>query len=227
MASLYIVATPIGNLEDISFRAVKFLKEEVSIIFAEDTRVTRRLLDRYDISTPVESLNARTEKDKTPQVIFKLKNDSDVAFVTDAGTPGISDPGRYLVDVVRNELPDINVISIPGPSALTSAISISGLRLDEFVFYGFLPHKKGRQTKLKEIVESEKSCVLYESPHRVMKLLEYFKDNLKNERTIFIARELTKIHEESVRGSTEDVLDYYSENPDKVKGEFVVIVSKD
>lgn len=223
MASLYIVATPIGNLGDVTLRALDVLRG-VDVIFSEDTRVTRRLLDRYEIKVPLQSLNARTEMAKSGAVIKLLSEGKNVALVTDAGTPGISDPGRFLVNAVRTDLPGVAVMPLPGPSALTAAVSASGLACDEFVFYGFLPHKKGRLTKLKEIIDSKRTSALYESPHRIMKLLDFLAKNAA-ERQIFVAREITKIHEESLRGTAIEMFEYYKSNPDKVRGEFVVIVS--
>ena len=156
----YVVSTPIGNLEDVTLRALRILKE-VDVIFCEDTRVTRRLLDKYEIRTRMESLNAQTERGKVYKVITFLQEGKNVALVTDAGTPGISDPGSFVVSKVRETVPEVRIETIPGPSALTAALSIAGVPTNEFTFLGFLPHKKGRQTLFKEIAGSERTMVFY------------------------------------------------------------------
>jgi 16S rRNA (cytidine1402-2'-O)-methyltransferase len=220
---LYIVATPIGNLEDITFRAIRILKE-VDIIFCEDTRTTRVLLNRYEINKPTESFHAHSALTKTERIVELLREGKKIALVTDAGTPGISDPGAILVSRVREALMDsVLVIPIPGPAAFVTALSGAGVPIDEFTFYGFLPHKKGRKTLFDEIKASERTSVFYESPHRFMKALESLKGSNKK---ITVAKELTKIHEEFFSGSPEDVFLYFEKNADKVRGEFVIIVSK-
>lgn len=225
MSKLYIVGTPIGNLEDITLRAIRVLNE-ASVIFCEDTRVTKKLLSRHEIKTPVRRLDANIEKTRAKEVVDRLAEGENVAFVTDAGTPGISDPGNRLVESVRQTLGDnIKIESIPGPSALTSALSISGMLADQFTFLGFLPHKKGRETIFKEITDSYRTVVFYESPHRIMKTLLRMTEILEDTRKVVVARELTKIYEESVSGSPQAVLEYFQENDDKVRGEFVVMVS--
>lgn len=218
MGTLSIVATPIGNLEDITLRALRILKE-VDAIYCEDTRVTAKLLARYEISKPLFRLDAVTEKKKTPEVIARLEKGEHLALVSDAGTPGgLSDPGSYLVAQVRKEVPEIRIEAIPGASPLTAAISIGGVLANEFLFRGFLPHKKGRQTALKEVLASERPVVLFESPHRILKLLGELKDA-----HVVVARELTKIHEEVVAGTGAEVAASL-EKRGAVKGEFVVIV---
>jgi 16S rRNA (cytidine1402-2'-O)-methyltransferase len=221
MGKLSIVATPIGNLEDITLRALRTLKE-CDVIYAEDTRVISKLLARYEIKKPLQRLDAATETKKAEGVIARLEAGEHIVFVSDAGTPGISDPGARLVALVRAELPDATIEAIPGPSALTAALSIAGMDSGAFTFLGFLPHKKGRQTALKRIAASDIPVVLYESPHRVLKLLDEL-EALSMSR-IVIARELTKMHEEIVRGTVGDVQKHFAAHPDAVRGEFVVIV---
>ena len=224
MAKLYIVATPIGNLEDMTFRAVRILKE-VEIILCEDTRVTRKLLDNYDITTSTLSYHAQSGIAKVEKIFELLKSGKDIALVSDAGTPTISDPGVLLVQQVRDEFKkEVDIIPIPGPSALTSALSASGISSAQFIFYGFLPHKKGRETIFKEITVSKRTSVFYESPHRIEKALVSLVEHIGSTRKIVIARELTKIYEEIVTGTAIEVQEYFKNNPDKVRGEFVVIV---
>lgn len=222
MGTLSIVATPIGNLEDITLRALRTLKE-CDVIYAEDTRVIAKLLARYELKKPLQRLDAATELKKADEIIGRLEAGEHVAFVSDAGTPGISDPGARLVAQIRKQLPSASIETIPGPSALTAALSIAGLDATAFTFLGFLPHKKGRQTLLKKIASSEIPVVLYESPHRVVKLLKEL-GALPVSR-VTIARELTKIHEEVVSGNTEEVAAHFAAHPDTVRGEFVVIVT--
>jgi len=221
MATLYVVATPIGNLEDITLRALRVLAE-VDVIFCEDTRTTRVLLERYEIKTKTESFHAQSPLSKIDHIIELLEDDKNLALVSDAGTPGISDPGMLLVSEIRKRLPEASVITIPGASALTSAISIAGKPLHEFVFLGFLPHKKGRQTLFKEILESDRPYIFYESPHRIEKTLESLSGSLK---TVTILRELTKIYESYVSGTAEQILQSFKDNPETLRGEFVVIVN--
>ena len=224
--SLYIVATPIGNLEDITFRAVRALKE-VDLIFCEDTRTTKKLLDHYKVVAETRSFYKSGKRgDRKPEpnfdyVLDELKNGKNIAFVTDAGTPGISDPGNRLVSkIVEN---GIAVISIPGASALTTLASISGIDLTKFVFLGFPPHKKGRETFFKEIAVLKYPVIYYESPHRLVKNLELL-SNLAPKKNIILGRELTKMFEEVVRGTAGEVLDYFKDNKEKVRGEFAIIV---
>lgn len=221
MATLYIVATPIGNLEDITLRAVRVLKE-VSLVFCEDTRTSRVLLSKYGIETPTESFHAQSPLSKIDRIVSLLEEGKDLALVSDAGTPGISDPGMLLVAEVRSRLPEASVVAVPGPSALTAAISVAGKPLHEFVFLGFLPHKKGRQTIFEEIKSSERPYVFYESPHRIEKALESLKGSGK---TVTILRELTKMYESYLSGSAEDILLSFRNNPGTLRGEFVVIVT--
>ena len=221
MGTLSIVATPIGNLEDITLRALRTLKE-CDVIYAEDTRVISKLLARYEIQKPLQRLDAAMEMKRADQIIERLLAGEKIVFVSDAGTPGISDPGARLVAHVRTEAPDAKIEAIPGASALTAALSIAGIDTTSFTFIGFLPHKKGRQTALGKIKESELPVVLYESPHRIEKLLEEL-EALQVSRVI-VARELTKIHEELISGTSAEVQAHFTAHPDAVRGEFVVIV---
>jgi len=219
--TLSIVATPIGNLEDITLRALRTLKE-CDVIYAEDTRVIAKLLARYEIKKPLQRLDAATEVKKSGEIIARLEAGEHVAFVSDAGTPGISDPGARLVAQVRIGLPYVSIEAIPGPSALTAALSVAGVDSTEFTFLGFLPHKKGRQTALKKLAGHDTVVVLYESPHRILKLLKEL-EVLEISR-ITIARELTKIHEEVISGTPAELLSHFAFHPFTVRGEFVVIV---
>lgn len=221
MGKLSIVATPIGNLEDVTLRALRILKE-CDVIYAEDTRVTSKLLARYDIKKPLQRLDAETEMKRADEIINRLETGERLVLVSDAGTPGISDPGTRLVAQVRTRLPQAVIEAIPGPSALTAALSIAGLDTAEFTFVGFLPHKKGRQTALGKIAASEIPVVLYESPHRILKLLQEL--NALDISQVTVARELTKIHEEVASGTPSQVLARFTSHPDTVRGEFVVIV---
>ncbi len=221
--TLSIVATPIGNLDDITLRALTTLSA-ADIIFCEDTRVTKRLLERHSIDAQLESLNARTEHDKTPRVLELLDAGQHVAYVSDAGTPGISDPGTFLVNHARAA--GHTVEAIAGPSALTAALSIAGVPSSEFLFLGFLPHKKGRQTLLKEIAATSRPVVLYESTHRITKLMAEITEHGGDEKRVCIARELTKMHEELLCGTAAELAAQLEVDPVKQKGEFVVIVSE-
>ncbi len=220
---LLIVATPIGNLEDITLRAIRVLGE-VDMIFCEDTREGKKLLSHFNISKPLDSFHAQSLGSKTEKIIGLLSEGKNLALISDAGTPGISDPGVVLVKKVREELPDVQIITIPGPSALTAALSISGIPTDEFIFYGFLPHKKGRETIFKEIADSKRTSVFYESPHRIMKTLEALATRLADSRIIAVCRELTKIYEDVFYGTAGEARRYFAENPEKIRGEFVVII---
>jgi 16S rRNA (cytidine1402-2'-O)-methyltransferase len=223
MATLSMVATPIGNLEDITLRALRILKE-ADIIAAEDTRVTHKLLAHFEISKPLTSFHGNSGAKGFEKIIELLEAGKNVALVSDAGTPGISDPGLELVSTVRERLPETKIEAIPGPSALAAALSIAGLRAPSFTFYGFLPLKKGRETIFKEIAASERASVMYESPHRIIKTLEALVSFLAPERRVGVFRELTKIYEEAVVDSPKEVLQYFYEHQDKQRGEFVVII---
>lgn len=229
IGTLYIVATPIGNLGDITYRAVETLKK-ADLVVCEDTRVTKKLLDKYGINTSINSSilsfygrgsGGRKPMPRTEQVIVELKSGKNAAFVTDAGTPGISDPGNQLVSAALQN--GICVIPIPGVSSLTALASVAGIDLGRFVFFGFPPHKKGRETFFKEVAAFVFPVVYFESPHRLVKNLELLKA-LAPEKNIILGRELTKMFEEIVRGNVSEVLEYFQKNPKKVKGEIAVIV---
>ncbi|HEY4502289.1 MAG TPA: 16S rRNA (cytidine(1402)-2'-O)-methyltransferase [Candidatus Paceibacterota bacterium] len=224
MAKFYVVGTPIGNLKDITLRALEVLKS-VDLILCEDTRVTKKLLGAYDIATSTMSYHSHSGLTKVDKIIELLNNEKDIALVSDAGTPAISDPGASLVARLRAELPALDIVSIPGPSALTAAFSIAGMQVSDFLFLGFLPHKKGREKLFTEITESKRVVVFYESPHRIMKTLGVLCEKLGSSRSVIIAREITKMHEEVILGNCETVLSYFQTNPDKIRGEFVVLVS--
>ncbi len=224
MSNFYIIATPIGNLEDISFRAVRILGE-VDLILCEDTRTTKVLLNKYGISKPTMSYHAQSKLAKTDKIFELLEEGKNLALVSDAGTPGISDPGAMLVAKIKENFGDsVKVIPIPGASAVIAALSASGLPTHEFTFLGFLPHKKGRETLFKEIAESTRTMVFYESPHRILKTLESL-DKFCPTKKVCIARELTKIYEEFKTDTPKKVLEYLTLNKEKQRGEFTVIVS--
>ncbi len=221
MACFYVISTPIGNLEDVTLRAIRILKE-VDIVLCEDTRVTKRLFEKHGINTPMMSYHSQSGEAKVEAIFEEIEKGKNIALVTDAGTPGISDPGSVLISEIRAKYPELRVYSIPGASALTAALSISGVPTHEFTFLGFLPHKKGRETLFREIAESERTMVFYESTHRIMKTLESLK---KIDKKITIVREITKIYEEVLQGSAQEIFNTMSSTPEKQKGEFVVIVS--
>jgi 16S rRNA (cytidine1402-2'-O)-methyltransferase len=219
--NLYIVATPIGNLRDISLRALDILKD-VDLVLCEDTRVSKVLLDKYHLKTPTMSYFQHSKVSKVKKIIDLLKIGKDIALISDAGTPGISDPGNKLISQVVKELGDeVKIMPIPGSSAVISALSISGLPTDKYVFYGFLPHKKGKETILKEIIANKFTSVFYESTHRIIKTLTKLQELGLNKKVI-VCRELTKKFETVYRGDINQVLDNL--NNDTTKGEFVVVV---
>jgi 16S rRNA (cytidine1402-2'-O)-methyltransferase len=223
--TLSVVATPIGNLADITLRALEALKQ-ADAIACEDTRVTSKLLSRYGIEKPLLVYHARSGKLAATRILSQLGEGKRIALVTDAGTPGISDPGTALVAEVRARLGDeVRIEALPGPSAVTAALSIVGLPTDEFTFLGFLPHKKGRQTLFAEIAAMKRTSVFYESPHRLMKALEALRAVLAPERKVAVLRELTKIYESCVIGSAEEVTAHFAAHPGEVRGEFVLIVA--
>ncbi len=225
MKNFYIIATPIGNLEDITLRALRTLKE-VNFVLCEDTRVTRKLLDKYEIKTPTISYHSFSGKIKTDKILELLEEGKDIALVSDAGTPTISDPGFQLVSAIREKFrEEIKISPISGPSALISALCASGLPADNFTFFGFIPHKKGKQTMLKEILESKRTSVFYESPHRIIKTLKMMQElGFAENQKIVIARELTKMFEQILSNNISGIIEYFEQNPDKIKGEFVVVV---
>jgi len=224
MGKLSIVATPIGNLGDITIRALETLRN-ADVIACEDTRVTAKLLSRYEIKKPLVIFHARNARASGARILELLSDEKNVSLVTDAGTPCVSDPGGELVALVRNKLPDVKIEGVPGASALITAISIAGVPVSEFTFLGFLPHKKGRQTLFKEIADATRAYIFYESPHRIEKALSSLVEVLEPERNVVVARELTKIYESNIFGSAKEVADYFINNHDEVRGEFVVIVA--
>jgi 16S rRNA (cytidine1402-2'-O)-methyltransferase len=224
MKEFYIVATPIGNLEDITYRAIRILSE-VDIILCEDTRMTYRLLQHYNIKTKTESYNAHSTQGKEDAIISRVMSGTRFALVSDAGTPTISDPGVKIVQRLYNDIVDIHIIPIPGPSALVTALSATGFTGNQFTFYGFLPHKKGRESMFTEMMTSPRVAIFYESPHRIMKTLDSL-TKIAGTKRIAIARELTKIHEQIIIDSSENIYNYFIDNPDKVRGEFVVLIGK-
>ncbi|MEO1515647.1 MAG: 16S rRNA (cytidine(1402)-2'-O)-methyltransferase [Bacteroidota bacterium] len=217
---LYLVPTPIGNLEDISLRALRILKE-VDLILAEDTRTTRKLLQHYDIHTPLRSFHAHNEHQVTEQFADLIASGQQLALVSDAGTPGISDPGFLLVRACRER--ELDISCLPGATAFVPALVASGLPSDKFYFEGFLPHKKGRQTRLQFLAELPCTFILYESPHRIVKCLRQLMEHCGEERRACLARELSKIHEELRAASLADLVQHY-ESVGKVKGEIVLVV---
>jgi 16S rRNA (cytidine1402-2'-O)-methyltransferase len=223
--TLYIIPTPIGNLEDMSFRAIRVLKE-VDLVLCEDTSVTHRLFKEYGIETKTSVFYAQTGIKNIERALLQLEEGKKIALVSDAGTPTISDPGVLLVDRVRNELPEVQIIALPGASALITALSASGISSSTFTFYGFMPHKKGRETLFKTIALSEHTSVFYESVHRIEKTLESLVVALEESRKVVIARELTKLHEEVIRGTAKEAVEHFKKNPDHLRGEFVVIVER-
>ncbi len=218
---LYVVATPIGNKDDITIRAVSIL-EKVDIIAAEDTRVISKLLTILNIPKKhIVSINEFATKDNIDYILDFIKNGKDVAYVSDAGTPGVSDPGAVLVSSCRND--GIDIVPIPGVSALATAISVSGIRETPFIFYGFLPHKNGRKKILNNLLSYNYNIVLYESVHRFFKLLDDIYEINENQE-IFVGRELTKVYEDIVFDNIKNIKDYYQKNTSKLKGEFVIII---
>ena len=216
---LYITATPIGNLDDLTLRAKKIL-ESVDLIACEDTRHSKILLDHYKIKKPLLSFHSYSGKTKVDKIIQHLKNGDEVALISDAGTPGISDPGYVLIKAALEN--GIEVIPIPGCSAVITALCASGLPTDKFLYLGFLPVKKGRQTLFKKIAESKYTVVFYESPHRLTKTLTQLKEYLKPDSKIVVAKELTKIYETFIRGTLSNI---YKKLPSgKPKGEYVVMI---
>ncbi len=232
MTTFSVIGTPIGNLGDITLRALETLKS-ADLILCEDTRMTKKLLDHYSISKPTLSYHAQSAISRTEGIVAYIKGGKNLALVSDAGTPGISDPGSHLVQIIRTEFAEqirsgeLKIEAIPGPSALASALSIAGVPCADFTFLGFLPHKKGRETLFKEIAAAERTMIFYESPHRIMKTLESLEVHVgATGKIVTICRELTKIFEEVVQGTAVEVKAYFEKNQDKVRGEFVMIVSE-
>ncbi len=218
---LSVVATPIGNLEDVTFRAVRTLKE-VDYVLSEDTRVTKRLLERYDIDAKLRRYDAHASVETHAAIVADLVSGSNVALVSDAGTPGISDPGVLLIQAARAA--GVRIEAIPGPSAVTALISIAGVPGNQFTFAGFVPHKKGRQTFFRDLAQHGHPVVFFEATHRILKTLTMLAE-LYPQETVYVGRELTKIHEEVLVGQPAEVLETLLATPVKQKGEFVVILA--
>ena len=219
MSKLYIVPTPIGNLEDMTFRAIKVL-QEVDVILAEDTRTSGKLLKHFEITTPMQSHHMHNEHKTVDTIVKRLQNGETFALISDAGTPAISDPGFLLTRAcIQNA---IEIECLPGATAFVPALVNSGLPNDKFVFEGFLPVKKGRQTRLQLLAEETRTMIFYESPHKLLKTLANFAEYFGEDRQLSVSRELTKLFEETKRGSVKEVLAYYTEKP--AKGEIVIVV---
>jgi 16S rRNA (cytidine1402-2'-O)-methyltransferase len=219
MGKLYIVPTPIGNLKDITFRAVEVLKA-VDLILAEDTRTSGKLLKHFEINSPLQSHHMHNEHKTVEGLINKLKGEMAMALISDAGTPTISDPGFFLIRACIEN--DIEVDCLPGATAFVPALVNCGLPNDKFVFEGFLPVKKGRQTRLQILAEEYRTMIFYESPHKLIKTLAHFCEYFGEERPLSVSRELTKLYEETIRGTAKEILEHYTKKPPK--GEIVIIV---
>jgi len=220
MAKLYLVPTPVGNLEDMTLRAIRVLKE-VDYILAEDTRNSGKLLKHFDIKTPMHSHHMHNEHKTVETIVRRIQNGETFALISDAGTPAISDPGFLLVRACVEA--GVEVDCLPGATAFVPALVNSGFPNDKFVFEGFLPVKKGRQTRLKILAEETRTIIFYESPHKLLKSLAQFSEYFGEERPISVSREISKLHEETIRGTVKDVLTHYTQKPPK--GEIVVVVS--
>ena len=218
---LYIVATPIGNLDDVSKRALETLRS-VDFILCEDTRVTKKLLNHFKIESKMISYHEHSKLTKMDYIAELLGNKKTLALVSDAGTPGISDPGNRLIEYLLSLMPDLEISPIPGPNAAVSALSISGFPTDEFLFLGFPPHKKGRETFFKDFATEKRTVVFYESPHRILKALEQLEKFLSPDRRLVICRELTKMFETIYRGNVGDIRSRLAES--EICGEFVVVI---
>ena len=219
MSKLYLVPTPIGNLEDITFRAIKILKE-VDLILAEDTRTSGKLLKHFEISTHMQSHHMHNEHRMVERIVQRIQGGETIALISDAGTPAISDPGFLLTRACIEN--GIEVDCLPGATAFVPALVNSGLPTDKFVFEGFLPVKKGRQTRLTLLAEETRTIIFYESPHKLVKTLGHFAEYFGSDRQVSVSRELTKMFEETIRGSATEVLAYYTNKPPK--GEIVIVV---
>lgn len=224
MSKFYVVATPIGNMGDITIRAIEVLKS-VDLILCEDTRETKKILNKYGINKETLSYHAHSKLSKTDKIFTLLGEGKNLALVSDAGTPGISDPGAMLISKIKENFKDsVGIVPIPGATAIITALSASGFPIHEFTFLGFLPHKKGRETLFKEIAASKRTIVFYESPHRILKTLESLAKFCPDKK-VCLARELTKIYEEFKTGSPVELLEYLKQNQIKQKGEFTVLVA--
>lgn len=219
MSKLYVIPTPIGNLDDITLRAIRYLKE-VSLVLAEDTRTSKRLFSHFDIETPITSFHMHNEHRLLNKFINIIKSGQKIALISDAGTPGISDPGFLLVRKCIDK--EIDVECLPGPTAFVPALINSGIPSDKFVFEGFLPLKKGRKSRLEFLSNEKRTIIFYESPHRIVKTLSQICQNFGESRKLSISREISKIYEENIRGTAKELLTYFENK--KPKGEIVIIV---
>jgi 16S rRNA (cytidine1402-2'-O)-methyltransferase len=220
MSKLYIVPTPIGNLEDITLRAIRILKE-ANLVLAEDTRTTRKLFSHYGISTRLQSYHIFNEHQKTEEMVNRIAAGETTALVSDAGTPSISDPGFMLVRAcIERHVP---VECLPGPTALIPALVSSGFPSDKFCFEGFLPHKKGRKTRLTELAQESRTIIIYESPHRILRTLKELQQAMGNERRCAVSRELSKLHEETLRGTFGELVEHFEKHAPR--GEIVVVIA--
>ncbi|HLV91725.1 MAG TPA: 16S rRNA (cytidine(1402)-2'-O)-methyltransferase [Aequorivita sp.] len=220
MGKLYLVPTPIGNLKDMTFRAIEVLKE-VNLILAEDTRTSGKLLKHYEISTQMHSHHMHNEHKTVDGIVKRIQNGENIALISDAGTPAISDPGFLLTRACVES--GIEVDCLPGATAFVPALVNSGFPNDKFVFEGFLPVKKGRQTRLQFLAEETRTIIIYESPHKLLKSLSQFVEFFGSDRPISVSREISKLHEETIRGTAEEVLEYFNNKPPK--GEIVIVIS--
>ncbi len=220
MGTLYLVPTPVGNMEDMTFRAVRILKE-ADLVLAEDTRTSGILLKHYGIEARLQAHHKYNEHGTSPAIVQRLQAGENIALITDAGTPGISDPGFFLAREAANA--GIEVITLPGATAFVPALVSSGLPCDRFCFEGFLPQKKGRKTRIEALRDEQRTMVFYESPYRLLKTLKQFVDTFGADRQVSVAREISKVHEESVRGSLEDVVAHFTECAPK--GEIVIVLA--
>ncbi len=219
MSKLYLIPTPIGNLEDITFRAVRLLKE-VNVIYAEDTRTSSKLLKFYNIETPLKSYHKFNEHKKTNEIVQQIIAGQTTALISDAGTPGISDPGWLLAsECIKNQ---IDIETLPGATAFVPALINSGLPCDRFCFEGFLPQKKGRKKRLENLMQEKRSMIFYESPYRIIKTLEQMSEIFGNDRRASVSREISKVYEETKRGTLNELAEHFKQNT--VKGEFVIII---
>ncbi|MAO71498.1 MAG: 16S rRNA (cytidine(1402)-2'-O)-methyltransferase [Flavobacteriales bacterium] len=219
MSKLYIIPTPIGNLEDITLRAIRYLKE-VSLVLAEDTRTSKKLFSHFEIDTPLFSFHMYNEHKVLTKFINRIKSGEKIALISDAGTPGISDPGFLLVRGCIEQ--EIEVECLPGATAFVPALINSGIPSEKFIFEGFLPIKKGRQTRIKLLSEEKRTIIFYESPHRIVKTLTQICEHFGEDRQISVSREISKIYEEHIRGTTKELKQYFEHK--KPKGEFVIVI---
>jgi 16S rRNA (cytidine1402-2'-O)-methyltransferase len=220
--TLYVVATPIGNLEDMTLRAIRILKG-VDYVLCEDTRVTGKLLSHYSIEAKLKRYDAHSSLRLQEEVVADLQSGKHIALCSDAGTPGISDPGVHIIDKLRELDPSIEIVAVPGASAVTAAFSIAGIAGNQFMFLGFVPQKKGRLTFFRSLNEAVLPVIFFESTHRIMKTLESLAEEVAVKK-VAVAREITKMHEELVRGTPIEILEYFKENKEHQRGEFVILV---